>query len=224
MVIAGASLAGLPLVTAGFFSKEEILQGAWAAETGGVWLWGAGVVGALLTGLYITRLIVLAFLGDRRVEAERRPGFRMALPMVVLAALSVVGGWLPVTAVLGPSLGETAGQASLALEAVAVLAALVGIGVAWGYRHRRAPLEGPVVAFFRDGWGFDSLYDLLLVRPFTALARLDRDDVIARPFEGLAAAVRFASGALVGTQTGRVRLYAAGIAAGAAVILALVLL
>jgi NADH-quinone oxidoreductase subunit L len=226
MVIAGASLAGLPLVTAGFYSKEEILRDAWAAETAGVWLWGAGALGALLTGLYITRLIVLAFLGELRVNVERRPGLRMALPMVVLAALSVVGGWLPVTSFLAPSLGETAGHdhAGLALESVAVLAALFGAAVAWGFRHRRAPLEGPAVAFFRGGWGFDGLYDLLIVRPVVALARLDRDDVAARPFGGLATGARLAAAALVRTQTGRVRLYAAGVTVGAVVILALVLL
>jgi NADH-quinone oxidoreductase subunit L len=223
MLLAGASLAGLPLVTAGFYSKEAILQGAYSAETGGAWLWGAGVVGVLLTGLYTFRLIVLAFLGEARTAVERRPGLRMTIPMVVLALLSVVGGLLPVVGFLSASLGgppETAAPGTLAREAVASVAALLGAGLAWRYRGRRAPAEGTLAGFWRDGWGFDHLYDVLFVGPVVALARINRADVLDRPYEAIAGVVRLAGAGIARTQTGRVRLYAAAIALGAIVVLA----
>ena len=64
-LIGGCSLAGLPLVTAGYFSKDFILWGAWSSREGSPWLWAAGIIGVLLTALYTFRLIFLVFFGSR---------------------------------------------------------------------------------------------------------------------------------------------------------------
>ena len=68
-LIGSASLAALPIVTAGFYSKDLILFEAWSSVLGGPWLWLAGLVGALLTSVYIFRMVFLAFFGD----LQRRP-------------------------------------------------------------------------------------------------------------------------------------------------------
>src|SRR5689334_12194212 len=93
-VIGGASLAGLPLITAGFYSKDLILWQAWSSDHGSRALWVAGVVGVLLTSLYISRLIFIVFFGDKKLEVDHLPGWRIKLPVVVLSVLSVVGGFV----------------------------------------------------------------------------------------------------------------------------------
>jgi len=112
-----ASLASLPLVTAGFFSKEAILQATWEHGPGGQVLWCAGVVGALLTALYTFRMVFLVFHGKPRGEGieasvadvspaaphgnEYRPSWAAKVPMVLLAVLAVTAGYLQLPAALG---------------------------------------------------------------------------------------------------------------------------
>ena len=62
-LIGGCSLAGLPFITAGFFSKDLIIWEAWSAEQGHPGFWIAGMIGALLTSLYTFRLIFRVFFG-----------------------------------------------------------------------------------------------------------------------------------------------------------------
>ncbi len=76
-LIGSAALAALPLVTAGFYSKEAILSGAWADGTSGRVLWVAGVVGAFLTGLYIFRAVFIAFFGEEHTHVSGRYGWRV---------------------------------------------------------------------------------------------------------------------------------------------------
>src|SRR5271154_3872578 len=98
--IGGCSLAGLPWVTAGFFSKDLIIWEAWSAPGGHPLFWIAGMTGALLTSLYTFRLIFRVFFGPLGIPVTRRPGYAMTIPLVVLAFLSVVAGYLK-TPVLG---------------------------------------------------------------------------------------------------------------------------
>ena len=74
-LIGSASLAALPVVTAGFYSKDLILFEAWSSVLGGPWLWLAGLVGALLTSVYTFRMVFLTFFGD----LQRRPAGRSAM-------------------------------------------------------------------------------------------------------------------------------------------------
>ena len=64
-LIGGCSLAGLPLVTAGYFSKDYILWGAWTSPQGNPAFWIVGIIGVLLTGLYTFRLIFVVFFGSQ---------------------------------------------------------------------------------------------------------------------------------------------------------------
>ncbi len=69
----GAALAGVPLITAGFYSKDLILHEAFVAADGFPWLWLAGLAGVALTAAYILRLILLAFHGRQRRCRGRAP-------------------------------------------------------------------------------------------------------------------------------------------------------
>jgi NADH-quinone oxidoreductase subunit L len=102
--IAGTlALAGIaPL--AGFFSKDEILWKAWSS--GNHVLWAVGFVAAGLTAFYMMRLVVLTFFGENRASAEVRHHIHespatMTMPLVILAVLSVVGGWVGIPHFLG---------------------------------------------------------------------------------------------------------------------------
>src|SRR5512146_15998 len=72
-LISGCALAGLPIITAGFYSKGMILWSAWSSPQGGAALWLAGVVGVLLTALYIFRVIFSAFFGAAQIPVEHAP-------------------------------------------------------------------------------------------------------------------------------------------------------
>jgi NADH-quinone oxidoreductase subunit L len=96
MLIGTIAIAGIPPL-AGFFSKDEILASAFASGHYGVWI--AGLLGATLTAFYMFRLYLLCFRGESRLSHEadhhlhESPAVMIA-PLVVLAVLSVVGGWV----------------------------------------------------------------------------------------------------------------------------------
>jgi NADH-quinone oxidoreductase subunit L len=95
------AIAGIPPL-AGFFSKDEIL---WKAFAGGhTVLWVVGLVGAGITAFYMFRLLALTFEGEKRWDAGKHPHeapASMTIPLIVLAALSVVGGFVGIPASLG---------------------------------------------------------------------------------------------------------------------------
>ncbi len=242
-----AALAGFPLVTAGFYSKDLILWRAFTFPVAGVWLWLAGLAGAFLTAVYIFRVVFIAFLGEEHARPDRRPGWPMAMPLVVLGTLAVVGGFVEVPHTLGgvhlfsdllhgalPAASHEGGLgAEIALQIVAAAASLLGIGVAWWMFGRRphhvdAPVgtaaEGALMRLWASGWGFDRIYDRAFVRPYLWLASVGRDDVVDYVFRAVGWTVQAAHRGVRLSQTGRVRFYAAGVVLGAALLLALVVL
>lgn len=96
------AIIGFPLFS-GFFSKDEILWFAYASPHGHPLLWVVGVLGAGCTAFYMTRLMALTFWGKSRVPKETHPHESpptMTIPLIVLAVLSVIGGWIGVPHVL----------------------------------------------------------------------------------------------------------------------------
>ncbi|MFI5370861.1 MAG: proton-conducting transporter membrane subunit, partial [Candidatus Eisenbacteria bacterium] len=96
MLIATLAIAGVPPL-AGFFSKDEILEKAFSSGHYGIW--AVGLLTALLTAFYMFRLYILAFRGPSRLSHEAEHHLHesprsMIAPLVVLAALSIVGGWV----------------------------------------------------------------------------------------------------------------------------------
>lgn len=102
------AIIGMPPF-AGFFSKDEILAYAFHSPMGSPWLWAAGALGATLTAFYMTRLMALTFWGKSRVPSDVHPHESpalMTIPLIVLAVLSVIGGWIGIPHVIGEHLGE----------------------------------------------------------------------------------------------------------------------
>ncbi len=237
-LIGSASLAALPLVTAGFYSKEMILSGAWGAGPGGRVLWAGGIVGAFLTGLYIFRAVFIVFFGEVRARVTGSYGWRIILPLTVLSVLALVGGFVEVPPLLGhvtlfsdllaPVFGapRAALQSAAASDALPLLlgalAALSGIALAavLYLRPRPQPAETALRHFWRAGGGFDWLYDRALVQPVLFLARINRADIVDRFYDGIALFFRAAHRQVRRTQTGQVRWYAAGLAVGSIAIIA----
>jgi NADH-quinone oxidoreductase subunit L len=94
---------------AGFFSKDEILAYAFQSPFGSPILWAAGALGATLTAFYMTRLMALTFWGKSRVPKEIHPHespASMTIPLIVLAVLSVIGGWIGIPHAIGEMLGH----------------------------------------------------------------------------------------------------------------------
>lgn len=97
------AIIGIPPF-AGFFSKDEILAMSFFSPYGHPALWIAGAIGATLTAFYMTRLMALTFWGKSRVSADIHPHESpalMSVPLIVLAVLSVIGGWIGIPHVIG---------------------------------------------------------------------------------------------------------------------------
>ncbi|MDD2795532.1 NADH-quinone oxidoreductase subunit L [Acidocella sp.] len=235
-LIGSAALAALPLVTAGFYSKEAILSGAWADGSSGRVLWAAGVFGAFITGLYIFRAVFIAFFGEAHTEVSGRYGWRVILPLSVLSVLSVLGGLIELPPALGhvtllsnllaPVLPASKEAASVAPLLVASLAGLLGIGLAavLYWRPARPPAETPLWRFWHAAAGFDWLYDRLLVRPVLWAAREGADDVIDSVYDAIAWTARTLHEHVRRTQNGRVRFYTAGLAIGSISLIAIAMI
>ncbi len=96
------AIIGMPPF-AGFFSKDEILWQSLTSQNGHFLLWGLGVLGAMMTAFYMTRLMCLVFWGESRVPKETHPHESpktMTIPLIVLGFLSVVGGWIGIPHVI----------------------------------------------------------------------------------------------------------------------------
>ncbi len=233
-LVGGAALAALPLLTAGFYSKDAILWEAFAS--GHLGLLFAGLVGALLTSLYCFRLIFIVFHGSPRIEAHAGRGLAHGLPLVVLILLSTfLGAWIspPLADVLPPGAGQTTDEGRMTLEitsgAIAVVGILLAAGLFLGKRTRvtalaQSPPGRRLHAWWRSAWGFDWLYDRLFVRPYLLLCRLLGRDPIDRGMGLLAKLAQAGHRATSRTQTGQLRWYALSLVGGAVLLLGLVLI
>jgi NADH-quinone oxidoreductase subunit L len=231
-VIGALALVAAP-PTAGFFSKDEILWEAWAS--GNRELFWCGLAGAFLTALYTFRMIFVVFFGEPKGEVHASNGASHTLPLVVLAVFSVIGGFiaLPLDAVLPKSAGHAGGDVKhlIALASVGVSAA--GIALAWFLYVLRPrliaaatanPLGNGLRRYWFAAWGFDWFYDRLFTRPFSAFNHWNRHDGVDGAVALVPAGLQRLHGWAALTQNGRIRWYAAGLAAGAVLFIAGVLL
>ncbi len=233
-IVGGAALAALPLVTAGFYSKDEILWEAFASGHAG--LLYAGLAGAFLTSIYTFRLIFIAFHGEAKTEAHAGHGIAHSLPLVVLLVLSTFVGALitpPLAGVLPESVGHAGGEAKHSLEIASGAIALAGILLAamlfLGKRRFVSAVAQSAPgrflgAWWFAAWGFDWLYDLLFVKPYLLVCRLLRRDPIDGSIGVIPRVVRGGNSALSRSQTGQLRWYAVSIVGGAVLVLGAVLL
>ncbi|MGB8131281.1 MAG: NADH-quinone oxidoreductase subunit L [Candidatus Angelobacter sp.] len=246
-LIAGCSLAGLPLITAGFYSKGLIVWETWSSSQGGMALWFAGVFGVLLTSLYIFRVIFLVFFGEAKARVLKRPGYKIQIPLVALAVLSLVGGFVNLPPKLGnvplfTRLLETAMPpveqvhfgplTEMRSEGLVTLAFFIGLGLAcllylrsrrWSEALTATRAGKALHEFWFADWGFDWCYDKLLVQPILWFARIDKKDGVDAFYNGIADLNEVLYRGLRLTENGQVRWYAAAIAAGTVVFVAIAL-
>ena len=244
--LAGAmSLAALPLVTAGFYSKDMILWSVLASPKGGLALWCAGALGAFVTGVYSFRIVFLVFFGAEKGHVASRPGMAVMAPLAVLAVLALGAGFVELPETMGhvtlfsklmgthapeggaPVLGEALQQlvaAVLALSGVAVALLLFALrpGIVQGWVA--TPAGAALHRWCASGWGFDWIYERLIVRPVVGLASLCREDFMGIVWRAVGGAADGGAAALAMMQNGRLRFYLAGIAVGAIAAVALVVL
>jgi len=104
MFIATFAITGIPGF-AGFFSKDEILEAARSGPNANIWLWLLGLIGAGLTAFYMFRLIFLTFFGEPRYDEHKvhvhESPHSMTVPLIFLAILSTVGGWVAAPHLVG---------------------------------------------------------------------------------------------------------------------------
>jgi NADH-quinone oxidoreductase subunit L len=237
-LIGSASLSALPFVTAGFYSKDQILWYAWSSQSGNIILWLAGIAGAFLTALYSFRMIFIVFYGEIKTQPAFNAGKLMTVPLIILAVLSVAGGFVELPRSIGnvQLFSDFVGNALPAVlvknnehqeflfQSFSVIIALAGIYLAYLIYYKNHAVEksithGRLNKFIENGWGFDSLYNTLFVKPVVWLSVIDKDDI----FDWLniyISRLALLSNRILGiTQNGKLRWYLMSFTIGIALIL-----
>jgi NADH-quinone oxidoreductase subunit L len=229
------ALIGFPGAT-GFFTKDKIIEAA--LDKGGTSGWILGLVallGAGLTAAYMTRALIMTFHGERRWEDDAHPHeapVTMTVPMVVLAVLSIIGGFLLIVGGgvqhwLTPSVGESVevGAHTVSPVVLSVLTLIViALGIAAAFlafgRHaipQRQPAGSVVTVAARERLWADAFNESFLMRPGQWLTRglvyFDNRGVDGT-VNGLGAGLGGSSSRLRRTQTGFVRSYALSMLVG----------
>ncbi len=226
--------------SSGFFSKEAIIAQLFSSTTAGPLLWLCAIVGALLTSIYSCRLFFLAFMGKARFETSLQPSSSklLKLSLIALAILSLVGGAF--ANILEVSLAPVFAVAPVIeilneptwLHTVAIATPFVGIIFSWFYFAKYRTSSDVKVTentrglarFCQQGLGFDSLYSWLLVKPYCALAKLNRKDVFDQLMMLNAWYVSIWHDVLASSQNGKLRWYAAAIGLATLLLLLTILL
>ncbi len=220
----------------GFWSKDKIIE---AALNQNVTLGILALIGAGVTGFYMTRLMLMTFFGEKRWEPEVDPHESpkvMTIPLMVLAALSIVGGllilndWIVdfLSPVVGTPPHEDPLLPALVVSVIAVLVVAVGVVIAWMlFGRQEVPREAPTKVSVFTTAGRNELYgdafnDAIIIGPSEemteGLVAFDRG-VVDGGFVGTGAVLAGLSGRLRLAQNGFVRSYALSILGGAALVL-----
>lgn len=235
--IAALAIAGVfPL--AGFFSKDAILYSAMTSEHGGLLFWLAGAAGALMTSLYIFRLIFKTFHGKCNLTMEAQARLHespriMTVPLQILAALSIVGGWIGIPLIRGADIfggfiesalgGHVEGHHEVFYEIMMMLIslAIAFLGIYIAYQLFIGNINGG--AAYAERWPrlyrlvlnkyyVDEAYDCMVIQPIKRISRRmwkDFDDGFVDSFVGgVGDFVRLIGAAVRQLQTGFVKSYA----------------
>ncbi len=240
--LAGAlSLAGIPIF-AGFWSKDGIVAAAFASgDALGYTLYAAGLIGALLTGLYTFRLYFTVFRGEpsELVKEHTHEGhgegpLSMLIPVGVLAVLATIGGLVVIPGVWEPFLhwiDETAEplvhatvSEDYGTSAIAVSLGLIGFFLARRAFHAgRQLVTSPAIwRVLEHKLYFDEAYDALFHRPAAALSvalrRNVEEPVVERSLDEIGSGTIQVGGEVARVQSGLLRTYAVAIAFSVAVL------
>jgi NADH-quinone oxidoreductase subunit L len=200
MWIGSLALAGIPPF-AGYFSKDAILEAAWAGDSAaahyGFW---CGAIAAFLTAFYSWRLLIMAFHGKPRADRHTMEHVHespavMTVPLLLLSVGAIFAGWVFRDQLIGPEWRAFWGSSIQIAPTnhvlqnmeeipsiITLLPTILGVlGIALAYvmyvavpslPARLASQFGGVYRFLLNKWYFDELYDAVIVRPLLALSRL----------------------------------------------------
>ncbi len=237
-VIGSLALAGFPL-TSGFFSKDELLLVAWMSGGLGKVLTVLGLLTAMMTAFYSFRLVFVTFWGESRVDSHHaahvhEPSKTMTYPLIVLAVLSIVVGYIGIPEFLRPAFpgsgGDHHGAAAIGIMIVATLLGLAGIAAAYfvyvkspGLPDRLATQWQSLYQLSLNKWWVDEAYDKAIVNPTfqTADQLWKRVDiaVIDGAVNGVARGVAWSGWMTRLLQSGEAQNYALAMTVGAVTIL-----
>jgi NADH-quinone oxidoreductase subunit L len=169
--VGAASLAGLPVVTAGWYSKEAVLGAVWASGLWGVPLWALGIAAAVLTATYSFRVVFVAASDGPDKAIAPWEGLAVWAPLVALATLAIVAGFA-VNALIGFAGGIPDEMPWLA-TLLGALAPLAGLALAWHFERNPRQLRRLSAKLrHRKVFRIDSLYYFVLVRGFRKLSQV----------------------------------------------------
>ena len=241
-VIGSASLIALPLISSGFYSKDQILWFAWASKNGNPLLWLIAFLGAFITALYTTRMVILTFWGATKTEVQRLPGKLITIPLIILAFFTICAGFIELPhnfgsltlfsdflhQVLPETVLKSTANGEFSFQLLAALATFGGIYTAYILWHlqperieklKRNEAVLLLYSFWHAGWGFDQLYQTLIVRPVVFLANINKNDVVDKIYQGITLVSIGLYRCLSFTQSGSLRWYIMGLVVGAIIIL-----
>lgn len=229
------AIAGIPPFS-GFFSKDEILAGAYSKHPA---YWIIGVIGAMMTAFYMFRLYAMTFLGKFRGTHEQEHHLHespaaITFPLVILAILAVIGGLVGIPdfmvhgghklqAFLSPVFADSAKlqqvheishNTEYMLMGASVVAALIALGFAWSrfskYEKTSAEITG-IGKILENKWYVDELYDSIIVKPLKTLSVFFSSIVERKGIDGLVngvgKAVNYGSRQARWMQSGQVGAY-----------------
>lgn len=228
------AIAGIPGFS-GFFSKDEILAGAFGRSPV---LYILGLAGALITAYYMFRLYATTFTGKFRGSEEQKHHLHesptaMAIPLIILAVLSVVGGFIGIPAFImqgAHALGdflhpvfagsyailpthEVAHQTEWILAGLSSVLIIIMVIYAWNKFSKKPELDEPhgLGKVLANKWYVDELYDAIIVRPVKALGKFLNDvfdtKVVDGIVNGVGKAVSYGSRQLRWLQSGQTTAY-----------------
>ncbi|OHB67310.1 MAG: NADH-quinone oxidoreductase subunit L [Planctomycetes bacterium RBG_13_62_9] len=243
---AALTLVAVPPLTLTFNSKDFILNEVWLSGDAGRVLWVLATIGTFLTAGYTFRLVFVVFFGSGPKSLEEQPSQWMVVPFAILAVLGLAAGFPELlnaafgaqgfygflqSAMPGPIREFDSHSGVWLFQAIYIATSVAGIALTY-LLYSLAPQYVRSIAstfvgsrlrlWWLAGWGFDWLYRKLIITPYVRLARLNRDDFVDAVYVGLERASQGANHLLSLTVNGNVRWYVAGLAAGAVIVMGLV--
>ncbi len=233
LACASLAIAGVP-GTSGFFSKDAILTAAYGHAP---WMFWVGVVTAGMTAFYVWRAFWMTFWGEYRGHGHPHESpWSMLAPLVVLAFLSIAGGFLfnvpKILEGMFPAAEEVPGESML--MGISIAAGLAGIAISY-YMYvvnpklpqRISDGLGGIYRLVYDKYRIDELYDATVVNPVitgsrSLLWKVMDQGVIDGAVNGVGSEAQLAGGWLKMLQSGNIRSYATWVVLGAVCLLILI--
>ncbi|MGP1931544.1 MAG: NADH-quinone oxidoreductase subunit L [Arsenophonus sp. ET-DL12-MAG3] len=232
-LIGGSSLAGIPIITSGFYSKGNILFEI--AKQGETIFLLINIIGAFITTLYTFRMIFIIFHGKKQIITKLVGGFNHTIPLVVLSILSTALSIMIIQPLLGvfPITEEISKSYKVILEITSSSVSLLGLILAIFIYLRKSKFfklfdKNIVNSFFTyccyKSFGFDQLYNFIFVKPFKIITQLLENDPIHSLMNIPSIILCLCNKGLSISQNGNIRWYLASIGLGSVLILTLLLL